>query len=206
MFTWIKHKLTPPSRYGLSDFYYDGMLIRVPYRKGTVWKWYAYWGSLVLERTEWAPRFFAWPRTVATDWITEPNINSSEPNGGHVHLGFWSLWASPEGFAGFDRQGHVSSEDSIITSVKQALASIKPDNVDIEVYVVGHSLGGAVSRYASLSFLHLLSGVLLIRILVSPHLILPKSWKNTRLRECTTLLSAHRLLGRPNSQDTFVHK
>jgi alpha-beta hydrolase superfamily lysophospholipase len=77
--------------------------------------------------------------------MTSPNIKRDQPNGGHVHLGFWSLWASPEGFAGYDRQGEVSSTDSVITSIKQALKAA--DGRKTDVYVVGHSLGGAVSRY-----------------------------------------------------------
>jgi hypothetical protein len=71
--------------------------------------------------TEWAPRLFAWPRTVAEDWMARPHRNSDEPSGGHVHLGFWSLWASPEGFAGYDRQGNLSWEASVILGLKRAI-------------------------------------------------------------------------------------
>ncbi|EON68821.1 hypothetical protein W97_08079 [Coniosporium apollinis CBS 100218] len=146
--TWITNKLTPSSKYGFSDFYYDAMVIRIPYRKGTVWKWYAYWGSLILERTGWARRFFTWPRTVAGDWMTRPNEPPNELNGGHVHLGFWSLWASPEGFAGYNREGCVSSKESVLHSVRKALKETNGRKTD--VYVVGHSLGGAVSSFAAL--------------------------------------------------------
>ncbi|KAH7138647.1 Alpha/Beta hydrolase protein [Dendryphion nanum] len=146
IFTWITDKLTP-SNYGFSDFYYDAMLIRIPYRKGTVWKWYAYWGSLILERTRWAHWFFTWPRTVAGDWMNKPSSCSNEPNNGHVHLGFWSLWASPEGFAGYDREGCVSSETGVLQSIRTALEKINGEKA--ELYVVGHSLGGAVSSFAA---------------------------------------------------------
>jgi hypothetical protein len=79
--------------------------------------------------------------------MVEPKTHTSEPNGGHVHLSFWSLWASPEGFAGYNQDGTLSTEDSVIRSIQQALGSAERRKADIVVYVVGHSLGGAVSRY-----------------------------------------------------------
>jgi hypothetical protein len=142
-----------PSNYGVSDFLHDAILIRVPYRKGIVWKWYAYWGSLVLERTASVHAWFRWPRTVANDWMSRPHgITTTENNAGHVHLGFWAMWASPEGFAGYDRDGNLpdGSHARIIQDVRDALK--RAGDRDIEVYVVGHSLGGAVSWYASQLF------------------------------------------------------
>jgi hypothetical protein len=165
--TWFKNKLTPSSKYGLSDFYYDAMLIRIPYRKGPIWKWYAYWGSLILQTTSLAPRLFTLSRIVARYWMERPNIYSSEQNAGYVHLGFWSLWASPEGFAGYDSKGNVLHNDSVITSFRQALA--KSHSKDTVVYVVGHSLGGAVSRYSPIFPLAVAAGLRLICIPASPH-------------------------------------
>jgi hypothetical protein len=145
--------MTPSSKFGLSDFYYDAILIRVPYRKGVVWKWYAYWGSLVQEMTGWAPQLFSWPRTVGKHWMISPNTSPNQSKQGHVHLGFWSLWASPEGFAGYLAEPADNSDinrvDSVIFSLREALR--KTEGRKTDVYVVGHSLGGAVSRYLSLS-------------------------------------------------------
>ncbi|KAK5087510.1 hypothetical protein LTR70_007055 [Exophiala xenobiotica] len=73
-----------PSNYGLADFYHDATVIRIPYRKGTVWKWYSFWGSLILGRT---PGFLGWPRTVAAHWMSCPYDDPiTDRVNGHVHL------------------------------------------------------------------------------------------------------------------------
>jgi len=142
-----------PSNYGLADFYHDATLIRVPYRPGTVWKLYSYWGSLILERTQSASNFFAWPRKVATYWVSRPyNQPIIERHNGHVHLGFWSLWASPEGFAGYDNCGNLPNDSEnhrILKKVLQAVADAERRNRNTEIFVTGHSLGGAVSWYVT---------------------------------------------------------
>lgn len=167
-----------PSNFSYSDFAYDATLIRVPYRPGAVWKWWSYWGSLILERS---PKIFGWPRTVAMDWMSRGSLpddsestaasRSDEPlitvagrseeshnnvaDRGNVHLGFWSLWASPEGFARYDTDGNLLNDNSVLKRVTEALEKTK--NNETEVFVVGHSLGGAVSWYVSLlTFCHLL--------------------------------------------------
>jgi pimeloyl-ACP methyl ester carboxylesterase len=165
--TWLKKKLTPSSKYGLSDFCYGATLIRIPYRKGPIWKWYAYWGSLILQTTSWAPGLFRRSRIVARYWIERPNIWSSQRNAGYVHLGFWSLWASPEGFAGYGAKGGASYENSVMTSLRQALKISQARNTI--VYVVGHSLGGAVSRYSPIFPLVVATVLRLIGIPASPH-------------------------------------
>lgn len=137
-----------PSNYGVSDFLHDAILIRIPYRKGTVWKWYSYWGSLILENTASAHNWLGWPRTVANDWMNRPHESPKpENNAGDVHLGFWALWASPEGFAGYNRDGKLidGPDAKIIQQVKEAIGGA--GDREIEIYVVGHSLGGAVSWY-----------------------------------------------------------
>jgi hypothetical protein len=167
-----------PSNFSYSDFAYDATLIRVPYRPGAVWKWWSYWGSLILERS---PKFLGWPRTVAVDWMSRGSLpddsesttasRSDEPlipvagrseeshnnvaDRGNVHLGFWSLWSSPEGFARYDTDGKLLNDNSVLKKVTEALEKTK--NNETEVFVVGHSLGGAVSWYVSLlTFFHLL--------------------------------------------------
>jgi hypothetical protein len=92
--------------------------------------------------------------------MARPYETSDEPSGGHVHLGFWSLWASPEGFVGYGRQGLLLCKDSVILSLRQALDPEKTRKT--VVYVVGHSLEGAVSRYFSIPSLDLLSKLSLI--------------------------------------------
>jgi Lipase (class 3) len=133
-----------PSNYGFSDFYYDAILIRVPYRAGTIWKWYAYWATIILK----TPSCFSWPRAVAEDWISRPRPELvGNEDAGLVHLGFWSLWASPEGFAGYDREGQLpeGANARILHHLTKALEDAS--GRDTEVLVVGHSLGGAVSWY-----------------------------------------------------------
>ncbi|KAH8770739.1 hypothetical protein F5883DRAFT_713360, partial [Diaporthe sp. PMI_573] len=136
----------------LSDFYYDATIIRIPYRKGSVWKWYAYWGTLILERTQRAQRLFSGSRRVAADWVSRPyRENISQRKDGNVHLGFWSLWASQEGFAGYDDQGALpDSRRGLLQRCKQAIVQAKDNNKRTEILVVGHSLGGAVSCFAAL--------------------------------------------------------
>lgn len=147
---WIFDKLAP-SNYGLSDFYYDATVIRVPYRKGSLWKWYAYWGTLILEITRRAPGFFSVPRRVAADWISRPSGESlTQRHDGLVHLGFWSLWASPEGFAGYTRQGVLPGNPNdyrLLQHCREAIEQAQSENRQTEILVVGHSLGGAVSWY-----------------------------------------------------------
>ncbi|KAG4279178.1 hypothetical protein FPRO04_13678 [Fusarium proliferatum] len=150
---WFFDKLAP-SNYGLSDFYYDATVIRVPYRKGSVWKWYAYWGTLILERTQWAPALFSGSRRVAADWVSRPYEESlAQRQYGHVHLGFWSLWASQEGFAGYNGQGDLPNDTrdyGLLQHCKEAIEQAKGKNKRTEIIVVGHSLGGAVSCFAAL--------------------------------------------------------
>jgi hypothetical protein len=71
-----------------------------------------------------------------------------------VHLGFWALWASAEGFAGYDRFGELRKDEEtsdgpifqgIIPSVMKKVEDAKGQ--EMEILVVGHSLGGAVSWY-----------------------------------------------------------
>lgn len=151
------------------------MLMRIPYTTGTVWKWFAYWGALVLERTSCLP--FRYPplswlvhpaRMSAADWISRPNHNRTrslsesqieaqtaslqetrtrpEESLGTAHLGFWSLWASPEGLAGYDGDGNLdSAKPGVILGVKAALDRCRDASKPTEILVVGHSLGGAVS-------------------------------------------------------------
>ncbi|KFA56326.1 hypothetical protein S40293_11255 [Stachybotrys chartarum IBT 40293] len=156
-----------PSNYGLSDLYYDATLIRVPYRTGVIWKWYAYWGSLVLEGSNWARDYLAWPRQVAAGLIYRPDgYVNTELRYPLVHLGFWALWASPEGFAGYDRYGHLWKDqksngsqehqtprepvrEGALQSVLQRLQE-SDESQKTEILVVGHSLGGAVSCFAAL--------------------------------------------------------
>lgn len=141
--TSLLKKIFTPSGFGPSDFYYDVFLIRVPYRTGPVWKWYTYWGSLIIQRT-WP--WMGWPRTVALDWMSRPyDTLRVEQEGALAHLGFWSLWASPEGFAGHGRL----SEDTgrVMHHLRKALEEAEQDRRDTEILVTGHSLGGAVSWY-----------------------------------------------------------
>ncbi|CAH0044692.1 unnamed protein product [Clonostachys solani] len=164
-----------PSNYGLADLYYDATLIRVPYRKGVVWKWYTYWGSLVLKGSNWARCCFPWPRQVAAGLIYRPGgYVDTGPSYPLVHLGFWALWASPEGFAGYDHYGHLWKEkevndsqesqtprepvrEGVLQSVLQRLQE-SDENQRTEILVVGHSLGGAVSCFAALDIVAELRG------------------------------------------------
>ena len=148
----------PPSNIGLSDFYYDAFLIRTPYTEGTIWKWYAYWGSLVLERTSHPllSKLFAHSRIVAANWLSTPNSDRiGNAIRGDVHLGFWSLWASPEGFAGYAAEPGEDGEPSLIdkprilSRIRKAVERSRQEGWKTEITVVGHSLGGAVSRYVS---------------------------------------------------------
>ena len=89
---------------------------------------------------------------VAADWISRPNHNRTGPRTapeeqlGGVHLGFWSLWASPEGFAGYDGDGNLDTvNEGVILRVKDALDRCRAAKKTTEILVVGHSLGGAVS-------------------------------------------------------------
>lgn len=153
----LPFSLFAPSNYGLADIYYDLTLIRVPYRTGVVWKWYTYWGTLVLGGSD---RFatcniWSWPRKVAAGAISRPQGNKVADTGNLlVHLGFWALWASPEGFAGYDRAGELWKSPKaynepvrmgVLQSVIQKVRDAKGQ--DIDIFVVGHSLGGAVSWY-----------------------------------------------------------
>jgi len=52
------------------------------------------------------------------------------------------------GLAGYDRQGNVS-EDGVLDKVVRALQKAKESGKKTEIFVVGHSLGGAVSWYVS---------------------------------------------------------
>ena len=72
----------------------------------------------------------------------------TEQEGALVHLGFWFLWASPEGFAGYDRKGGLrgGADARVMHHLEAALKDA--DKRETEVLVVGHSLGGAVSWYA----------------------------------------------------------
>ncbi|KAK5079530.1 hypothetical protein LTR70_009188 [Exophiala xenobiotica] len=153
IFNYVADKLAP-SNYGLADFYNDATLTRIPYQPGTVWKLYSYWGSLILERTQGASNFCAWPRKVAAYWVSRPyNKPVTERQNGHVHLGFWSLWASPEGFAGYDSCGSLSNDSEhhrILEKVLQAVSRAERENRKTEIFVAGHSLGGAVSCFAAL--------------------------------------------------------
>ena len=65
---------------------------------------------------------------------------------GDVHLGFWSLWAAPEGFAGYDGCGNLQPmrPHRLLLKVQEALKAREKEK-DTEILVVGHSLGGAVS-------------------------------------------------------------
>lgn len=78
---------------------------------------------------------------------------------GNVHLGFWSLWASPEGFARYDTKGNLSNDNSVLEKVTQALEKTKND--ETEIFVVGHSLGGVVSWYVCSHFFRLVVNHLL---------------------------------------------
>jgi hypothetical protein len=139
--SWIGGWL--PSNYGVSDFLHNAILIRVPYRKGAVWKWYTYWGSLILEKTSMR---FKPPRTVAAEWMSRGSPEESTlDNAGHVHLGFWALWASHEGFAGYDEWGNLPEDEKAKIILQVRTAIVHAGTEDIDVYVVGHSLGGAVS-------------------------------------------------------------
>jgi hypothetical protein len=163
-----------PSNYGLADLYYDATLIRVPYHTGVVWKWFAYWGTLVLEGSNRFSSCFTYPRKVGAGLVFHPHGDRVyNRENGLVHLGFWALWASPEGFAGYNRKGHLwtaqKSHDSkglpegsqnsqvsddertpvgpgALQSVLKAVAEAKKRHQKTEILVVGHSLGGAVSR------------------------------------------------------------
>ncbi|KAJ9614400.1 hypothetical protein H2200_002536 [Cladophialophora chaetospira] len=162
-YNWLSLSF-PPSNIGLSDFYYDAIIVRIPYTDGTVWKWWAYWGAMVLERTRlWFLTWLFYPmRASAADWISRPNhdrIATSNPSRrvvdtdhGDVHLGFWSLWASPEGFAGYDRSGDLptsAEKRRLLLKVQEALDA-GLEGKQTEILVVGHSLGGAVSCFAAL--------------------------------------------------------
>ena len=88
----------------------------------------------------------------------------SERGNGLVHLGFWALWASAEGFGGYDRDGNLW-KDQTPNAVQRSQASDSPKQAvregvlqsvlqlvekadksrKTEILVVGHSLGGAVS-------------------------------------------------------------
>jgi hypothetical protein len=121
--------------------------------------------------------FFYPARVSAADWISRPNhdrIATSNPvantdpaatsrpasteslsaadilDHGDVHLGFWSLWASPEGFAGYDRFGNLpENKPRVLLKVQEALNNGR-EGKGTEILVVGHSLGGAVSCFAAL--------------------------------------------------------
>ena len=143
----------PPSNLGLSDFYYDAFLIRTPSTEGTVWKWYAYWGSLVLQRTHHPllSKMFSHSRLVAADWLSRPDKDRiRDADKGDVHLGFWSLWASPEGFAGYKAQPSGTNARSTLIASPRILSRVREavgqDGKTTKIMVVGHSLGGAVSR------------------------------------------------------------
>ncbi|KAK5056195.1 hypothetical protein LTR84_012748 [Exophiala bonariae] len=146
-----------PSNHGLSDFYYDATVIRVPYRQGSVWKWYSFWGMLMLEKTKWV-----WPRRVGADLVSKPSGESiTARNDGHVHLGFWALWASPEGFAGFDDRANpptTPSSTGLLGRCQQAITNAQKENRRTEILVVGHSLGGAVSCFAALDIATAIAG------------------------------------------------
>ncbi|PNP38782.1 hypothetical protein TGAMA5MH_09005 [Trichoderma gamsii] len=166
--SWLSNlsiNIFAPSNYGLADLYYDATLIRVPYRTGVVWKWYTYWGTLVLEGSNWMRRCFVRPRQVAAGLIFRPDGGvMSGQSSPLVHLGFWALWASPEGFAGYGRDGNLKTLDmnnsqasqsprqqrvgvSVIRSVLDEVE--KAGSQKTEILIVGHSLGGAVSWYVS---------------------------------------------------------
>jgi hypothetical protein len=155
-----------PSNYGLADLYYNATLIRVPYREGTVWKWFAYWGTRILEGSNWCNCVYGWPRKTASGLLSRPRGDAFSGYGnGLVHLGFWALWAAPEGFAGYDRNGYLwedqkddrtleqtrpddgrtSVHHGILQNVAKLVCQAKSDNQNVEILVVGHSLGGAVS-------------------------------------------------------------
>jgi hypothetical protein len=159
----LSFNIIGPSNYGLADLYYDATLIRVPYRKGVVWKWFTYWGSLVLGGSNWMRNYFVWPREVAGGLISRPYPDAiSDRRNGLVHLGFWALWASPEGFAGYNRDGHLwtnqivngdaeapeSPREPVREGVLQTVLKMVEEgdqSRETEILVVGHSLGGAVS-------------------------------------------------------------
>jgi hypothetical protein len=140
-------KLPRADNIGWSDFYYNSFVIRLPYTEGKVYKWYSYWGAVMLEMTRrlW---HFSPPRIVASWLISRPNNKLlKDRDCGDVHLGFWSLWASPKGFSG-DYHDHITSEGTrkergVLEEVMDLLQDIKEE--ETEVWIVGHSLGGAVS-------------------------------------------------------------
>lgn len=103
----------------------------------------------MLQKTSQSPSAYPWPRKVAMDWMSKGSHSKEEMASlggyGNVHLGFWSLWASPEGFARYDKRGKLADDNSVLAKVTEALE--KTENNDTEVFVVGHSLGGAVSSY-----------------------------------------------------------
>ncbi|KAF1926982.1 uncharacterized protein M421DRAFT_28883, partial [Didymella exigua CBS 183.55] len=78
--------------------------------------------------------------------MTRPNNCANELYSGHVHLRFWSLWASPEGFAGYDQEGNVLSKDGVLKSIRKVIRETAGKKTNI--YVVKHSLRGAVLRYS----------------------------------------------------------
>lgn len=159
-------RLFGPSNYGLADLAYEATLIRVPYREGVVWKWFTYWGTLILEGSNKFRGILSGPRKTAVGLISRPDGNHVEDeNNRLVHLGFWALWASPEGFAGYDRDGHLwmeqkmrelakkempvypseTTRQGILQSVLCDVQQARDENKKTELYIVGHSLGGAVS-------------------------------------------------------------
>ena len=151
----IPFSLFAPSNYGLADIYYDATLIRVPYRTGVVWKWYTYWGTLILGGSDRFRPFWGAPRRVAAGLISRPQgIHVADKGNLLVHLGFWALWASAEGFAGYDRFGKLredeeTSDGPVFQGVMQSVFKKVRDakGQQMEILVVGHSLGGAVSWY-----------------------------------------------------------
>lgn len=94
---------------------------------------------------------------MAAGWISQPyGYNVHSRRDGLVHLGFWSLWFSAEGFAGFDRYGQLwrnqytkttPVRSGVLQSVYDLVRQAKRANPAraVEVLVTGHSLGGAVS-------------------------------------------------------------
>jgi hypothetical protein len=132
-----------------------------------MWKWYTYWGTLILQGSSWAwaRRVFAWNRRVAAGLIYRPEGHlDAERTNPLVHLGFWALWASPEGFAGYDHQGNLwkpeqtsnpggslrtrqpaREGEGVLQSVLQEAEEAAEEKEEMEILVVGHSLGGAVS-------------------------------------------------------------
>jgi hypothetical protein len=145
-----------PSNFGLGDLYYDLTLIRVPYRPGVMWKWYTYWGTLILQWTSWSR--CSCIRRIAAGLIHRPNgrHDSRQEEDPLVHLGFWALWASPEGLAGYNEQGELWQDGNALEPQKRVRGGVlhrllqeaeeaARNKHKMEIFVVGHSLGGAVS-------------------------------------------------------------